>query len=55
MTGALGLSYDEMARASGASRRTVERQLLRAKQLLRELDQPAQATKPHPGAGPLVE
>lgn len=32
----LGLSYEEMARATGSSVRTVERQLRRAKQSLRE-------------------
>lgn len=33
----LGLNYEEMARHSGITRRTVERQLLRAKHALREM------------------
>lgn len=35
---ALGLSYDEMAAGTGASRRTVERQILRARRTLRRAD-----------------
>lgn len=35
---ALGFDYDEMARATGATWRTVDRQLVRARRRLRELD-----------------
>ena len=38
---ALGLSYAEIARREGCTLRTVERQLLRAKQRVKDADRPA--------------
>jgi RNA polymerase sigma factor (sigma-70 family) len=50
---AIGLSYTEIAAATGDSLRTVERQLLRAQAQLQQLDKRPQAASPIQPTGPL--